>query len=318
MAGRGCSTVSTSPRSPPAGKRWLGHSDFTAFQLAALAHAGMTTFAGPMAAYDFGAAEPSAFTSSIASGCSAPTRERRLRARRAGRRLRGDAVGRQPGDDRAPRRHAALAGIDGGILFIEDIGEQPYRVERMLHQLHFAGVLRRQQAVLLRRVQRLRARRQRQRLRFRFGGRARAGAFRRPDLHGTAVRPLSRQADAAGRRALRAHGAGGRGATRRSRATGRADSASAAPPGRPKGAARPLRGRRPQVASGAHSQVAPRCGGAWRNSARVPGRLPDRSGTGNRPRRRRSRGIEAALDEAGLALARDREHRRAARAVARR
>jgi hypothetical protein len=43
-------------------KRWLGHSDFTAFQLAALAHAGMTTFGGPMAASDFGAATPSAFT----------------------------------------------------------------------------------------------------------------------------------------------------------------------------------------------------------------------------------------------------------------
>ena len=28
-------------------KRWMGHSDFTAFQLAALAHAGMTTFARP-------------------------------------------------------------------------------------------------------------------------------------------------------------------------------------------------------------------------------------------------------------------------------
>src|SRR5512142_2016214 len=43
-------------------KRWLGHSDFTAFQLAALAHAGMVTFAGPMAAFDFGAETPSAFT----------------------------------------------------------------------------------------------------------------------------------------------------------------------------------------------------------------------------------------------------------------
>src|SRR5438477_535059 len=33
-------------------KRWLGHSDFTAFQLAALAATGMVTFAGPLAAYD--------------------------------------------------------------------------------------------------------------------------------------------------------------------------------------------------------------------------------------------------------------------------
>ena len=36
--------------------------DFTAFQLAGLAHAGMKTFAGPMAAYDFGAPTPSAFS----------------------------------------------------------------------------------------------------------------------------------------------------------------------------------------------------------------------------------------------------------------
>jgi hypothetical protein len=40
----------------------MGYSDFTAFQLAALTHAGMTTFAGPMAAFDFGAVTPSAFT----------------------------------------------------------------------------------------------------------------------------------------------------------------------------------------------------------------------------------------------------------------
>ena len=39
--------------------------------------------------------------------------------------------------------------IDGGILFLEDIGEHPYRIERMLYQLHFAGVLARQRAVLL-------------------------------------------------------------------------------------------------------------------------------------------------------------------------
>ena len=41
-------------------KRWLGHSDFTAFQLAALARTRMVTFGGPLAAYDFGAEDPSA------------------------------------------------------------------------------------------------------------------------------------------------------------------------------------------------------------------------------------------------------------------
>ena len=42
-----------------------------------------------------------------------------------------------------------LPRIDGGILFLEDIGESPYRCERMLYQLHFAGLLARQRAVLL-------------------------------------------------------------------------------------------------------------------------------------------------------------------------
>jgi len=31
--------------------------------------------------------------------------------------------------------------VDGGILFVEDINEHPYRVERMLLQLWHAGVL---------------------------------------------------------------------------------------------------------------------------------------------------------------------------------
>ena len=39
--------------------------------------------------------------------------------------------------------------VDGGILFVEDVGETPYRIERMLYQLHHAGVLARQRAILL-------------------------------------------------------------------------------------------------------------------------------------------------------------------------
>jgi muramoyltetrapeptide carboxypeptidase len=50
---------------------------------------------------------------------------------------------------------AALVGtpylpvIDGGILFVEDINEHPFRVERMLYHLHLSGVLARQQALVL-------------------------------------------------------------------------------------------------------------------------------------------------------------------------
>jgi muramoyltetrapeptide carboxypeptidase len=38
--------------------------------------------------------------------------------------------------------------INDGILFIEDVGEHPYRIERMLTQLLQAGVLHKQQAIL--------------------------------------------------------------------------------------------------------------------------------------------------------------------------
>ena len=42
-----------------------------------------------------------------------------------------------------------MPAIDDGILLIEDIGEAPYRVERMLHQLRLAGILERQRAIVL-------------------------------------------------------------------------------------------------------------------------------------------------------------------------
>ncbi len=39
--------------------------------------------------------------------------------------------------------------IKGGILFLEDVAEHPYRVERMLTQLLYAGILKRQKAIVL-------------------------------------------------------------------------------------------------------------------------------------------------------------------------
>ena len=39
--------------------------------------------------------------------------------------------------------------VKGGVLFLEDVNEHPYRVERSLLQLHQAGVLDAQKAVLL-------------------------------------------------------------------------------------------------------------------------------------------------------------------------
>jgi muramoyltetrapeptide carboxypeptidase len=42
-----------------------------------------------------------------------------------------------------------LPQVDGGILFIEDVNEPPFRIERMILQLHYAGILARQHALIL-------------------------------------------------------------------------------------------------------------------------------------------------------------------------
>ena len=133
-----------------AGKRWMGYSDFTAFQLAALAHAGMTTFAGPVASGDFGAPSPSAFTLDHCFGVLDQTRCEVTCA------LEGPdlaCAGTLWGGNLAMVAHLVgtphFPRIDGGILFLEDVGEMPYRIERMLYQLDHAGVLTRQRAILL-------------------------------------------------------------------------------------------------------------------------------------------------------------------------
>ncbi len=134
-----------------ANKRWLGHSDFTAFQLSALAATGMVTFAGPLAAYDFGAPEPSAFTLRHCWALLDGT-EHSVECTLAGP-VDFAAEGTLWGGNLAMVAHLVgtpyLPRIDGGILFLEDIGEQPYRIERMLYQLHNSGVLGRQRALLL-------------------------------------------------------------------------------------------------------------------------------------------------------------------------
>jgi muramoyltetrapeptide carboxypeptidase len=133
-----------------AGKRWMGHSDFTCFQLAALACAGLITYAGPMASYDFGARSPSRFTLDNCFGvldndewtidCALEGANHRASGTLWGGNL--AMVAHLVGTPYLPR-------VDDGILFLEDVSEHPYRVERMLYQLLHAGVLQRQQAVLL-------------------------------------------------------------------------------------------------------------------------------------------------------------------------
>lgn len=131
------------------GTRWLGYSDFTAFALAALAQERLTTLAGPVVS-DFGAAAPSAFTLDHCFGLLEHPRYEVACA------LEGPDVacaGTLWGGNLAMVAHLVgtpyMPAVEGGILFLEDVGETPYRVERTLYQLHLAGILARQQAILL-------------------------------------------------------------------------------------------------------------------------------------------------------------------------
>ncbi|EIL99538.1 LD-carboxypeptidase [Rhodanobacter thiooxydans] len=134
----------------------VGHSDFTALQLALHAKSGLCTFSGPMLGADFGAETLSEFTwryfwntvrspSAQVEWVTAPDAELDVEGPLWGGNLAVlcSLVGTPyfPGVDGR--------GIDGGILFVEDVGEPPFRIERMLYQLHLSGVLGRQRALLL-------------------------------------------------------------------------------------------------------------------------------------------------------------------------
>ena len=133
------------------GKIFVGFSDITALHMGLYAKAGALGYAGPMLAGDFGAVEPDSFTLGQFWSCLAgPTH---LIEEEAAGNPAVDVAGTIWGGNLAML--VSLLGtdyfprIEGGILFVEDIGEHPYRVERMLLQLMQAGVLARQRALVL-------------------------------------------------------------------------------------------------------------------------------------------------------------------------
>ncbi len=128
-----------------------GHSDFTAFQLALLAQEGSVTFSGPMLAGNFGAENLSEFT---LDHFWQALREPHFTLRWPGYApepfsARGTVWGGNLAMLMSLLGTPWMPRIEGGILVVEDINEHPYRVERMLLQLHQAGVLARQSAVVL-------------------------------------------------------------------------------------------------------------------------------------------------------------------------
>lgn len=159
------------------GTHFVGVSDFTAFQNAVLAQTGAVTWAGPALCPDFGTkALPDdimqACFDDLLCGHGEGTGWRTLYERPAAGAAAAAAASTATAAAPAARAQpleltgarlwggnlavlCSLVGtpyfpqVPGGILFLEDVNEHPYRIERMLTQLLHAGVLAQQQAVLL-------------------------------------------------------------------------------------------------------------------------------------------------------------------------
>ncbi|MDP1648296.1 MAG: LD-carboxypeptidase [Rubrivivax sp.] len=143
-------------RSVERGTRWVGHSDMTVLQLGLIAHTGCGSWAGPMALDDFGRALEAGGVDEVTRDCFVEAMAGEL-----------EAVGfrTEPGFDGLGVKGPLWGGnltmlcsllgtkhwpaVKNGILFLEDVNEHPYRIERQLLQLHQAGVLARQKAVVL-------------------------------------------------------------------------------------------------------------------------------------------------------------------------
>jgi len=138
------------------GTQLVGLSDFTALQLALMAQTGAHSWQGPALVADFGAVET---PDDIMQACFDDMLLEQ-----------GEGAGwRLPKDEALGDWHVgnaklwggnlsvlvSLLGtpycprVKGGVLFLEDVGEHPYRIERMLTQLLHAGVLAQQKAVVL-------------------------------------------------------------------------------------------------------------------------------------------------------------------------
>ncbi|PLY40858.1 muramoyltetrapeptide carboxypeptidase [Janthinobacterium sp. ROICE36] len=132
-------------------KLFVGYSDFTAFHMGMMAKTGRASFAGPMLCDDFTRDEAEQFTLAQLWSCLAgPTHT--VTGTSVGN-PQVDVTGKLWGGNLAMLVHLLgtpyFPEIQNGILFLEDVNEHPYRVERMLLQLLHAGVIGRQQAVLL-------------------------------------------------------------------------------------------------------------------------------------------------------------------------
>lgn len=128
-------------------KVFVGYSDVTALQLAIFSRAGVATFSGPMVAVEMGKGISKFTETHFWETVSLSQAPKRMSA------LTGPLTCIKPGMARGPLLGGCLSLIttlvgtpflpkfDNAILFVEDVGEEPYQVDRRLMQLKLAGIL---------------------------------------------------------------------------------------------------------------------------------------------------------------------------------
>lgn len=135
------------------GKIIVGFSDLTFLNMALLAKENYISFHGPMAGADFGNDSISHFTDhhfwQTLTNSSISLKKIEWSHPYSSREIVGQIWGGCLSILVQAIGTPYFPSIKNGILFIEDIGEEPYRIERMLLQLLHSGVLEQQQALLL-------------------------------------------------------------------------------------------------------------------------------------------------------------------------
>ncbi len=140
------------------GTEWVGFSDMTALSLAVMAQTGRSTWAGPALIEDFGRADADGGIDEITLACFDDV----ISGMAEGT---GWRIGKDDPTEFGYQDLTLWGGnlsmvcsmvgtpylpkVSSGALFLEDVAEPPYRVERMLTQLLHAGVLAQQKVIML-------------------------------------------------------------------------------------------------------------------------------------------------------------------------
>lgn len=124
-------------------KPFFGYSDHTAVQTWLLDQLGLVAFHGPMAAADFSSEDGvhlASFTQAITGGLVEAGTAEGMRVLRPGR-ARGLLYGGCLSIITASLGTRFAPQTEGKLLFLEDAGEKPYQIDRMLRQMILAGKL---------------------------------------------------------------------------------------------------------------------------------------------------------------------------------